>query len=116
MRDRLIGLIQESVGGCARHWAEVIADRLLENGVVVPLCKVGDTVYATGLPNTRIFPKVVEGFVIGVDQREYGLFLSVLFDTRKISGTYDYNTKIWLGKKLFRSREEAEAKLQEGKG
>jgi hypothetical protein len=110
MRDRLIELLGDYL------YAEQIADHLLANGVVVPPCKVGDTVYATGLPNTRIFPKVVEGFVIGVDQREYGLFLSVLFDTRKISGTYDYNTKLWLGKKLFLTKEEAEAKLKEVKG
>ena len=35
MRERLIELIQESVKGCARNWAEVIADYLLENGVIV---------------------------------------------------------------------------------
>lgn len=45
MRDRLIELIQNSVGGCARHWAEIIADHLLAEGVIVPPCKVGDTVY-----------------------------------------------------------------------
>ena len=45
MRDRLIELIQDSVEGCARHWAEIIADYLLENGVIVPPCKVGDKVY-----------------------------------------------------------------------
>ena len=35
MRDRLVELIQESVNGCARNWAEVIADHLIANGVVV---------------------------------------------------------------------------------
>lgn len=45
MRNRLIELIQNSVNGCARHWAEIIADYLLANGVIVPPCKVGDTVY-----------------------------------------------------------------------
>lgn len=45
MRDRLIKLIQDAVKGCAKHWAEIIADYLLENGVIVPPCKVGDTVY-----------------------------------------------------------------------
>lgn len=28
MRDRLINLIQNAVDGCARNWAEVIADHL----------------------------------------------------------------------------------------
>ena len=32
-KNRLIELIQSAVGGCARHWAEVIADHLLNNGV-----------------------------------------------------------------------------------
>lgn len=45
MRDRLIELIQNSVGGCARHWAQIIADHLLANGIIVPPCKVGDTLY-----------------------------------------------------------------------
>lgn len=34
-REKLIVLIMESVGGCARYWAKVIADHLLKNGVVV---------------------------------------------------------------------------------
>ena len=38
MRERLVELIQESVNGCARNWAEVIADYLLENGVIVTPC------------------------------------------------------------------------------
>jgi hypothetical protein len=52
MRDRLIELIQNSVNGCARHWAEIIADYLIENGVIVPpdeLYVIVDkgTIYAT---------------------------------------------------------------------
>lgn len=34
-RDRLIELIQASVNGCARYWAQVIADYLIANGVTV---------------------------------------------------------------------------------
>ena len=44
-RERLIELIQKAVDGCARHWAEVIADYLLANGVIVPPCKVGTPLY-----------------------------------------------------------------------
>ena len=32
-REKLIALIQSAVGGCARHWAELIADNLISNGV-----------------------------------------------------------------------------------
>ena len=45
MRNRLSELIQSAVGGCAKYWADVIADHLLAEGVIVPPCKVGDTVY-----------------------------------------------------------------------
>ena len=45
MRERLINSIQNSVQGCARHWAETIADYLLNEGWVKLPFKVGDTVY-----------------------------------------------------------------------
>lgn len=32
-KEKLVGLIQSAVGGCARHWAELIADKLISNGV-----------------------------------------------------------------------------------
>ena len=35
VREKLVEIIQISVGGCARHWAEVIADGLIANGVTV---------------------------------------------------------------------------------
>lgn len=35
MKEKLVEIIQNSVGGCARYWAEVIADGLIANGVTV---------------------------------------------------------------------------------
>lgn len=35
VREKLVEIIQNSVGGCARHWAEVISDGLIANGVTV---------------------------------------------------------------------------------
>ena len=35
VREKLVEIIQNSVGGCARHWAEVIADGLIANGATV---------------------------------------------------------------------------------
>lgn len=32
-RERMIRLIQDAVGGCARHWAALIADHLMQHGV-----------------------------------------------------------------------------------
>ena len=44
-REKLIELIQNAVNGCARNWAEIIADYLLANGVTVPPMPIGSTVY-----------------------------------------------------------------------
>ena len=33
VREKLVEIIQNSVGGCARHWAEIIADGLIAHGV-----------------------------------------------------------------------------------
>ena len=35
VREKLVEIIQNSVGGCARYWAEVIADGLIAHGVTV---------------------------------------------------------------------------------
>ena len=35
VREKLADIIQNSVGGCARHWAEVIADGIIAHGVTV---------------------------------------------------------------------------------
>ena len=46
-RDRLIELLNIAVGDCNLTDPEIkiVADYLLANGVIVPPCKVGDTVY-----------------------------------------------------------------------
>ena len=41
VREKLVEIIQNSVGGCTRHWAEVIADGLIAHGVTVQECKLG---------------------------------------------------------------------------
>ena len=38
VREKLVEIIQNSVGGCARHWAEVIVDALVKHGVTVQEC------------------------------------------------------------------------------
>ena len=37
MKEKLIQLIQDAVGGCSRYWAELIADNLIENGANIPV-------------------------------------------------------------------------------
>lgn len=90
-RERLIELIQSAVNGCARHWAEVIADYLLANDVIVPPCKVGDTVYQTD--GVGLYESTIKNIVYETK--------NIAFDERAI------------GKTVFLSREEAEAALAE---
>lgn len=45
MKERLSNIIQNAVGGCAKYWADLIAVKLINEGAIVPPCKVGQTVY-----------------------------------------------------------------------
>ena len=60
MRDRLIELLLnvdyalDTDGREARDSAEFIADYLLENGVIVPPCKLGDTVWYISTENPHV--------------------------------------------------------------
>lgn len=76
-REKLIVLIMESVGGCARNWAEVIADHLLKNGIIVPPVKVGDVVYQTD--GVRIYEGQIKEIIY-----DTGL---IAFDERAIGNT-----------------------------
>ncbi len=116
MRDRLIKIVKESL---IRHidktckLAENITDDLLSEGVIVPPCRVRQTVYITLHPYTFLpLKKVVEGEVISIHKHEFGLFIRVLFDTKKINGCADYEKWTW-GERLFFTREEAEKALDE---
>ena len=126
-REKLIELIQNAVNGCARHWAEVIADHLLSNGVIVPPCKGGDTVYC-------ISKNRIEEASVGEITISTGLQISIYFECdydclgcpfsswgQDYSGEYscrgEYGTKEVtcedFGKTVFLTKEEAEAKLKE---
>lgn len=112
-RERLIELIQNAVGGCAKHWAEIIADHLLANGVIVPPCKVGDTVY--------VVDGTTDDVVIGVITHfEYNIFTTprewiTVRGTYPLFGELDFKDRIDLliGKTVFLTKEEAEKALKE---
>lgn len=123
-RERLIELIKnapttDTVYGNIKipnriQTVQTIADYLLKNGVIVPPCKVGDTVYVVENPYTFLtLKKVLEGNVISIHQHEHGLYLRVLFDTKKINGSVDYNLNWKLGKTVFLTKEQAEKALKE---
>lgn len=58
-RERLIELLQEAQLECFRNFGVTntaeIADYLLDNGVIVPLVKVGDTVYIENEPHKVLY-------------------------------------------------------------
>ena len=89
--------------------AESIADYLLANGVIVPPCKVGDTVYEicerrrSGKWQKAIVERVVHGIEIGIDK---------ILTARCGTTTYVYLSR--LGETVFLTREEAEAALKGG--
>ena len=93
MRERLIELIADAVGGCSTYWAGLIADYLLKNGVIVPPCKVGDTVYNV-LPIKLILEEKVERFYVRA-QTDKGIIPIDMF-----------------GKTVFLTKQEAEQALK----
>lgn len=116
-RERLVELIQASVNGCARNWAEVIADYLLAHGIIVPPCKVGDKFY-------KVERWCTEG---GYWEKPRYAYSSTCEDCCEecdgkdeiIEYTFHSPQQILLlervfGKYVFLTREEAEAKLKGG--
>lgn len=110
MRDRLIELLlkcekENDVLSCYNERpkkiqaAEIIADYLLANGVVVPPCKVGYKIYQTD--GNRIYESTIGEVTYTTDKTIY-VTENIAFDETAI------------GKSIFLSRKEAELKLKEG--
>lgn len=111
MRDRLIELIQNAVNGCARHWAEVVADYLIENGVIVPTFSCGDRVWFAH----KGLDEVCEAMVTRV---EYNYFTSpqewiIIEYTSSTFGVHEYKLQVdFFNEVLFTTKEEAEKALR----
>lgn len=118
MRDRLVALINEakdeyptipSANCCKPTFAYYLADRLLANGVILPLCKVGDIVYIV-TPGGRIHEKKVLGSksVVGSNMRdEIWVKHSFTCESALVFNEDD------IGKTVFITHEEAEQALKE---
>lgn len=108
LRGQLRHLCRDYDLGRLVNLAEADKDGRLE---VLP-CKVGDTVWAIDNPWTgKLLKKPIEAYANGMKKFSHGLYVDVLFDTRKINGTRDYEIN-HIGKTVFLTREGAEAALE----
>lgn len=113
MKEKLVELVQNARSQCngTKRCEEcsgygkgdecvinMLADFLLANGVIVLLCKIGDTVYQ--VDSVRIYELEVIGISL-VKGKPYYETESIDFDEDAI------------GKSIFLTREEAEMKLKE---
>lgn len=113
MRDRLIELIDEcrSIEGVSMELVEKQADYLLANGVIVPPCKVGDTVYYINtlyfspLERNKVYRAEVTRIVI--TKRGVSFVAKVRYKGGVIEITED-----GFGENVFLTREEAEQALK----
>ena len=78
-----------------------LAEADKDGRVVVLPCKVGDTVWVTRNPWTgKLLKKPLDAYVNGMKMYSHGLYVNLLFDTRKINGTRDYEIN-HIGKTVF---------------
>lgn len=91
---------------------EELAEADRAGRLMVSPCKVGDTVWVTRNPWTgKLLKKPLDAYVNGMKMYSHGLYVNLLFDTRKINGTRDYEIN-HIGKTVFLTHEEAEAALE----
>lgn len=123
MKDRLITLIQNSVNGCAKHWAEIIADYLLANGVIVPPCNLGDTVYEVitckNKANNRIDGHIRSCIATSIHlskrcSKKDEPYITLGADGHYLHGGYIKRVSLEaFGETIFLTQEEAERALKE---
>lgn len=122
MRDKLIELITVGItryhvkkaSGENLDMAAIIADVMIEKGVIVPPCKVGDTVYRIWSAGKH--GKSIANFVVtNVSQIAPNIWIVRYQKQSKTLTSYPtiYQCNFEdFGKTVFLTREEAEAKLK----
>ena len=97
---------------CDLDRLDELAEADKDGRLMVSPRKVGDTVWVTRNPWTgKLLKKPLDAYVNGVKMYSHGIYVNLLFDTRKINGTRDYEIN-HIGKTVFLTREEAEAALE----
>lgn len=98
--------------GCDLDRLEELAEAYRAGRLMVSPRKVGDTVWVTRNPWTgKLLKKPLDAYVNGMKMYSHGLYVNLLFDTRKINGTRDYEIN-HIGKTVFLTHEEAKAALE----
>ena len=100
----------ESLCGYTRLRELAEADK--DGRLVVLPCKVGDTGWVTRNPWTgKLLKKPLDAYVNGMKMYSHGLYVNLLFDTRKINGARDYEIN-HIGKTVFLTHEQAVKALE----
>ena len=120
-RDRLIELLSEAhkkfIKSDSVYEFDFFADYLLANGVIVPPCKVGDTVYSFCDVFGGMLPYVIQDFKVGFlgkDRPNYWYWeaTSHATETDELLDEIDFDLDN-IGKTVFLTEEEAEEKVKE---
>lgn len=109
MRDRLIELLKHEFG---TKVSIITADYLLAEGVIVPPCKVGTTLYflynSPYADKPDLTPRIYKTTDWYFEVDKTGIVINTS-DIHSFNKKYDYH----LGKTVFLTREEAERALAE---
>ena len=115
-RERLVELLRKSGASFERALPEEISDYLIANNVVVTPCKVGDTVHSFSADFGVVLPYLVGNLNIGYMGKSgtYWNYEANCHDpeTDELLDEIDFEIDD-IGKTVFLSRSEAEAKLKE---
>ncbi len=115
-RERLVELLEDVIGEGWRTMCEAIADNLLiEGGIIVPPCKVGDVLYYVSKNpiNISVLPNTIyEAEIVRIVTTNLGTTLVVqIRNEYGVTEIPDVND--W-GKTVFLTKEEAEEALEGG--
>ena len=111
MKDKLSEIIQSAVGGCAKYWADVIADKLIAEGVIVPKVKIGDKLYGLSASKTKLYLLTITHFVVCENETQiWAVGAPYTSESTYICNADDLGDNEW----VYLTREEAEKRLAEG--
>lgn len=118
-RKRLVKLLDQNCGYVEEQKAEELADYLLESGVIVPPCKVGQTVWIINSRydclQRRFIKFINEGYVKAIKISMKPMKITIEYpdvdDSKGRCKGADYSAQS-IGKTVFLSREEAEYALK----